>query len=267
MSERSGYASGEFCWVDLATTDVEAATRFYRDLLGVEAEPAPGPFEEAGGYGFFTKNGKMVAGYGPIMQQGQPPAWSSYVKVEDADATVKRVREAGGKVVAGPIDIPGEAGRMAVCQDPAGAFISMVQQKRGTGAELVNEVGTWTWNNLLTRDLDQARDFYGKVFGWEATHPDQAPEFIWTWRVEGQRWPEGIGNLMRMGSEMPSDAPAHWQVYFAVASADEAVDKTRGSGGTLLFGPQDIPVGRMAVLTDPEGAVFAIIEPDYPDPR
>src|SRR5215208_4137557 len=130
MSERSEYAPGEFCWVDLATTDVDGATKFYGDLLGVEAEAAPGDPEETGGYGFFTKSGKMVAGFGPTQQEGQPSAWSSYVKVENADATTEKAKEAGGQVVFGPIDIPNESERMAVLQDPTGAFISINQQQK-----------------------------------------------------------------------------------------------------------------------------------------
>jgi predicted enzyme related to lactoylglutathione lyase len=267
MSERTEYAPGEFCWVDLATTDVDGATKFYGELLGVEAQAAPGEPEETGAYGFFTKNGKMVAGYGPTQRDDQPPAWSSYVKVEDADATAEEAKAAGGQVVFGPIEIPNEAGRMAVFQDPTGAFISIFQQGKHPGAQLVNEPGTWNWTNLLTRDVDAAKDFYGKVFGWSAKQPEGAPDWIWNWQVDGQRWPEGMAGLMRMGTEMPADAPAYWQVYLMVDNADEAIEKTRKAGGRLLFGPQQIPVGRIAVLFDPQGANFSIIEPDFPEPR
>jgi uncharacterized protein len=267
MSERSEYAPGEFCWVDLATTDVDGATKFYGELLGVEAEAAPGDPEETGGYGFFTKSGQMVAGFGPTQQEGQPSAWSSYVKVDNADATTEKAKEAGGQVVFGPIDIPNESGRMAVLQDPTGAFISINQQQNHPGAQLVNEPGTWNWNNLMTRDMDAAKDFYGKVFGWSATHSEGAPDFVWMWQVDGQRWPEGLGGLMEMGSEMPSDVPPYWQVYLMVENADEAIETTKRSGGRLIFGPQAIPSGRIAVLIDPQGAAFSIIEPDLPEPR
>ncbi len=86
MSERSEYAPGEFCWVDLATSDTDAAAKLYGELLGWETQSA-GPVEETGGYGFFLRDGKQVAGYGPLQAEGQPPAWSSYVKVADADET------------------------------------------------------------------------------------------------------------------------------------------------------------------------------------
>ena len=267
MSKRKEYAPGEFCWVDLATTDVDAATAFYGELLGVEAEAAPGDPEETGGYGFFTKDGKMVAGYGPTQREGQPSAWSSYIKVEDADATAEKVKEAGGEVHFGPIDLPHESGRMAVLHDPTGAFVCINQQQKHPGAKLVNEPGTWNWNNLMTRDLDGAKDFYGKVFGWTSSHSDEAPEFVWMWQVEGQRWPEGLAGLMEIGSDMPSDAPPYWQVYLMVENADEAIEKTKAAGGRLVFGPLEIPVGRLATLFDPQGAAFSIIEPDFPEPR
>jgi predicted enzyme related to lactoylglutathione lyase len=253
--------------VDLATTDVDAAKAFYGDLLGVEAQDAPGDPEETGGYGFFMKDGKMVAGIGPVQSDEGHPAWSSYIKVEDADATAEKTKAAGGSVFFGPADLPNDSGRVAMLRDPEGAFIGVVQQQRHPGAQVVNELGTWNWNNLMTRDLDGAKDFYGKVFGWTATHNEQAPDFVWMWQVEGQRWPEGLAGLMEMGSDMPAEAPPYWQVYLMVEDLDEAIEKTKSSGGRVVFGPQEIPVGRIAVLFDPQGAAFSLIEPDFPEPR
>jgi uncharacterized protein len=70
-----------------------------------------------------------------------------------------------------------------------------------------------------------------------------------------------------MGSDMPAEAPPHWQVYFLVPNLDAAIDQTKGAGGNLLFGPQETPAATLAVLTDPQGAAFALMEPDYPEPR
>jgi uncharacterized protein len=264
MSERSEYAPGEFCWVELIVPDTDAAAAFYGDLLGWDRERY-GPDPE--GYWYLRSRGKLVAGLESIRMEGQVPAWLSYVRVDDAAETAAKVRDAGGTILAGPLAVPGDAGVLAVCQDLEGAVLALWQPGTLIGAELVNEPGTWTWNNLMTRDLDRARDFYRKVFGWEATQPDEVPDFVWSWQVEGQRWPEGLGNVIVMGSEMPADAPPHWQVYLMVEGADEAVKATTKSGGTLMFGPQDLPLGRMAVLSDPQGAAFAIIEADYPEPR
>lgn len=268
MSERSGYHAGEFCWVDLSTGDVDAGIAFYRGLMGWSAVSA-GPVEETGGYGFFTFKGKQVAGYGPA-QDGAPLAWGSYVAVDDADATAAAISAAGGTVLVPVMDLPQDAGRMAVATDPSGAVFGIVQHGSHSGAELVNEVGTWTWNHLNTRDLAQARSFYGSVFGWTAEPsagaPPDSPYLMW--QVEGQRWEEGLGGVSQMGdADFPPEVPPHWLVYLAVGDADDAVAKTVSAGGSVMMPVVRIPVGRMAVLTDPQGAAFGIIEPDYSEGR
>jgi uncharacterized protein len=267
MSERNEYTPGEFSWVDLATTDVDGAKSFYADLLGVDVQSAPGDPKETGGYGFLMKDGKMVAGIGPVQSGEGHSAWASYVKVDSADEIAEKAKDAEGTVFFGPADLPNESGRVAMLRDPSGAFIGVVQQDRHPGAQLVNEPGTWTWNNLMTRDMDGAKDFYGKVFGWTATHIEGAPDFVWMWQVDGQRWPEGMAGLMEIGDDLPADMPAHWQVYFVVESADEAIKNSKAAGAKLGFGPLDIPSGRMATLVDPQGAVVSILEARLPEPR
>jgi hypothetical protein len=267
MSERSEYAPGEFCWVSLATTDVDGAKAFYAELLGVDWEAAPGPPDETGGYGFFVRDGKQISGMGPTQQEGQPSAWSSYVKVEDADATAVVAKDAGGQVVFGPVDLPNESGRVVLLQDPTGAMIWVIQQQKHPGARLVNEPGAWTWTNLMTRDLEAAKDFYGKVFGWSAEHNEEAPPNVLMWQVDGQRWPEGLGGLMGITDDLPPDMPAHWQVYFVVEDVDDAIERARSGGATVGFGPIDVPVARLATLVDPQGAVVSILESRYPEPR
>jgi uncharacterized protein len=267
VSERTEYAPGEFCWVDLATTDVDGAKAFYYDLLGVQAEDAPGDPEETGGYGFLMRDGKMVAGIGPVQSGEGHSAWASYIKVEDADATATKVKDAGGSVFFGPVDLPNDSGRVAMLRDPEGAFIGIIQQERHPGAQIVNELGAWTWNNLLTRDLKGAKGFYGDVFGWTAIHNEEAPPGILMWQVEGQRWPEGMGGLMELGGELPAEMPPHWQVYFIVDNADQAIERAEADGAKLAFGPIDVPVGQLATLVDPQGAAVSIIESHYPEPR
>jgi uncharacterized protein len=264
MSERTVYANGEFCWVELISPGVDAAAAFYGDLLGWERERyEPDPE----GYWYLRRGGRLVAGMEGIRTDGQGPAWLGYVKVDDVAATAGKVGDAGGTVLDGPLDVPGGAGSLAVCRDAEGAVFALWQPGELNGAEVVNEPGAWTWNNLLTRDVDRAEDFYGQVFGWMKAQPEGAPDFIWNWQVDDQRWPEGLGGLMRMGTDMPPDAPPHWQVYFMVENADEAVDKTTSAGGRLIFGPIDVPVARMAVVLDPQGANVALLESRYPEPR
>jgi uncharacterized protein len=268
MSERDGYNPGEFCWVDLAVPDPGAAAAFYGDLMGWQARSA-GPVEESGGYGFFEYKGKMVAGFGPTQSAHQPPAWSSYVTVADIDDTVAKVPEAGGNVALDPIDLPQESGRMAVFQDSEGAFISVIQPGTHAGAELVNEVGAWTWNNLSTRDLEKARSFYGHVFGWRAERSPLAPADLpyLMWHGVGEKFDEGLAGLNIMGDEIPLGVPPHWMVYFAVEDAEAVVEKTLAAGGELTAPVIEVPSGRFAILVDPQGARFGALQPNNPDER
>jgi predicted enzyme related to lactoylglutathione lyase len=267
MSERTEYVPGEFTWVDLGTSDTEAAARFYAELLGWEAQPAE-PVEESGGYGFFLHDGKQVGGYGPL-PEGAHPAWTGYVKVADADETAEKIKQAGGNVFFDPMDLPADAGRMAVAMDPQGAVFAFTQQGSHHGAQLVNEVGSWTWNQLATNDMKGAADFYGQVFGWQLEKsPDAPPDSPFSmWQVEGQRWPEGLAGAGAMGDEIPAGTPPHWMVYFGVGDADAASETVRQHGGQVLLEGLDIPVGRLAVYVDPQGAAFAVIQPNYPEPR
>jgi predicted enzyme related to lactoylglutathione lyase len=238
-------------WIDLGTSDMEAATRFYGNLFGWQFQSA-GP--EAGGYGFFLLNGKMVAGVGPLMSEQQPVAWSTYIDTDDADATTAKVREAGGTVIVEPMDVM-DVGRMAFYFDPTGAAIGVWQPRTHTGAELANEPGAFTWNELATRDIEAAKAFYKKVFGWEGTTSPFGPTTYTEFKI-GDRT---VAGMREIGPDEPAQMPAYWLVYFAVADTDNAVSTASGQGGAVLVPPMDIEPGRFSVLTDPQGAAFAVI--------
>jgi predicted enzyme related to lactoylglutathione lyase len=270
MSDRSDYVPGEFCWVDLSTSDVEAATAYYTDLLGVSAEAAPGDPEETGGYGFFSRDGKMVAGFGPLQPGSDgPSSWNSWIKVEDADAAAEKVKGAGGNVAFGPTELPNDSGRVAACTDPEGAYFGIIEQDQHPGAQIVNEVGAWTFNQLQTRDQEAAAKFYGDVFGWEFKLNEEAAADapFWMIQIEGQKYPEGAAGAMDITGQMPDEVPAHWLVYLGVPDADQAVEKTKAAGGQEMFPPTDINIGRIAGVVDAQGAGFAVFKPDLPEPR
>ena len=147
MPERTSYAPGTPCWIDIGT-DLDGAKPFYTALFGWTTMDA-GPVEETGGYGFFMKGDKMVAGYGPQMNPG-PPVWATYIAVADADATSKLIEAAGGSIVMPAMDVMG-AGRMAVFQDSAGGFCSIWQPGEHKGAQVANEPGAFSWNELNSR--------------------------------------------------------------------------------------------------------------------
>jgi uncharacterized protein len=257
MSERTSYEPGTPCWMELAgIPDFDAAEAFYRDLLGWEI-PEQDNSAQLGGYRRAKLNGKDVAGASPVMQDGQPCEWNTYVSVTDADATIAKVREAGGTVVVEPLDVMG-MGKMALFADPTGAACGIWEPGSFAGAALVNEDGSCGWNELGTRDVAAARDFYGQVFGWTVEEQDMGP--MGTYYV----WKDGEnsrGGMMDITPMAPPEAPSSWLVYFTVADCDATVETTKAGGGQLINGPVDIPVGRLAILADPAGAVFAVMAP------
>ncbi|HEY7949580.1 MAG TPA: VOC family protein [Solirubrobacterales bacterium] len=255
MSEKTSYAPGTPCWVDLGSPDLDASIGFYGALFGWEV-PENENMEQTGGYRRATKNGVDVAGMMPLMQEGQPPAWSSYVSVADAEATAAAVTDAGGSVIAEPMDVLG-LGHMAVFADPAGAVFGIWQPGTFHGAGLVNEPGALSWNELNIRDLEGAKAFYGAVFGWAFEDNDMGEAGSYTTINLGENAVGGILNMDERG--VPEQVPAHWQVYFAVEDTDAAVGQVKQSGGSVMVEPIEVPAGRFSILLDPHGASFAVI--------
>jgi hypothetical protein len=201
--------------------------------------------------------GRHVGAISPLGDHaapGIPPHWNSYVSVDDIEASVAKVAPAGGTVVAPPFDVF-DSGRMAVVQDPTGAMFELWQAKEHIGAGLVNEPGTWAWNELITPDIPAATAFYRALFGWgtsvqEAGTPDGQNYTQWT------LGDQSIGGMMN--PPMPG-IPPMWSIYFAVDDTDATVAKAKALGGSVMSEPMDIDPGRFAVLTDPQGAVFNVI--------
>jgi predicted enzyme related to lactoylglutathione lyase len=255
MSERTSYTPATFCWVDLATPDVESAARFYGELFGWEVPERPDS-ATMGGYRRARKNGKDVAGVMPLMQEGQPPAWTSYVSVSDADVIARAVQENGGTMIAEPMAV-GEYGRLAVFTDPEGAFFGIWEPNVFAGAELVNEPGTLGWNELESRDPSAAKEFYGAVFGWSFVDHDMGEMTYTEWQLDGR----AIGGMADIKGRVPDEVPAHWMAYFGSEDTDATAAKVTELGGEVMFGPVDIPAGRFAMVADPWGAAFAVMRP------
>ncbi len=253
MPELTIHAPGTPIWVDLGSPDLEASKAFYSSLFGWEGHTEPAP--EAGGYTMFHLRGKGVAGAAPLMSPQQPPAWTTYVSVEDADKTAQRVRDAGGTILMEPMDVL-DAGRMAILQDPGGAVVGVWQPRNHRGAEVFNEPGALCWNELDTRDTEAAKAFYGKVFGWGAKSYGAGPTGYTEWQL-GEK---SVAGMMEMGEAFPAGVPPHWLVYFAVADCEAAAERAKGLGAKVLMPPREIEPGTFAVLSDPQGAAFAIIQ-------
>jgi predicted enzyme related to lactoylglutathione lyase len=245
---------GSFCWVECVTSDHEVASGFYTGLFGWEAQDDA--VENMGIYTTFLKNGKKVAAL--FKDDSMPPHWNSYVSVASADTAAEKATAAGGSVVAPPFDVL-EHGRMCVIQDPTGAIVSAWEPRAHAGWELAYEDQTVVWNELMTRGKDKAIAFYQEVFGWkEGQNPYEAsdgPDYT-VFECGGQ----SVGGAMEMGDMMPAEVPPNWGLYFGVDDPDAIAAKAQELGGNVTFPAMDTPAGRMAGLTDPTGAAFAVIK-------
>jgi uncharacterized protein len=253
MPETAVYAPGKPAWADLSTTDAAAGKTFYSKLFGWQPQDLGA---EAGNYVIFQQDGKQVAALGPVQNPGQPSAWSVYIATDDAAATTKKVRDAGGTVALEPMEVM-DQGTMAVFQDPIGAFISVWQPAKMKGFDLTNQPNSFAWAELNARGVEKTKPFYKKVFGWgDKTSPMGEGQPPYTeWQLGG----ESIGGGMELGSDMPSNIPPFWLVYFGVADPDASAKNAAELGGKVNFGPADFPGGRFAVISDPQGATFGIL--------
>jgi uncharacterized protein len=248
MPDMKHYEHGVPSWVDIGTPDVKASLAFYAPLFGWQGQDMG---EEAGHYTIVSKDGKQVAAIGPAQDPG-PPRWTTYINVDDLDSVAKAAEAAGGTVIVAPMDVM-KAGRMAIFKDTTGAVVAAWQPADHIGAQLVNEPGALIWNELSTSDLGKSKAFYSETFGWSWGGGDEYAEA----QVAGRT----IAGVMPRRPDMPAEVPDSWLVYFGSPDVDADVKKATDMGATALVPPTDIPeMGRFAVLTDPQGAAFAIFK-------
>lgn len=248
MPEVSNFDHGVPSWVDIGTPDVAAAVSFYSELFGWDSQDTG---EETGHYTMMLKNGKMVGAISTAQDPG-PPRWTTYINVDNVDDVTKKAESAGGTVVLAPMDVM-TAGRMAIFSDTTGAFIAVWQPGEHKGAQLVNEPGALTWNELSTSDAAKSKAFYSEVFDWGWGGSDEYAEA----QVAGRT----IAGVMPRSPEVPAELPDNWLVYFGAEDVDAQTRKAADLGATVVVEPADIPgTGRFAVLVDPQGAAFALFK-------
>ncbi len=168
MVERTRYEPGEFCWVGLATSDPPRAKAFYGHLFGWQAEDLQAP--EIGTFTILRLRGKNVAFLYRQTREARAarvtPHWTSFISVDDVDATTARAEALGGATVRDSFDVV-DTGRVATLRDPAGAIVSLWQPRSMVGAEVLGDAGSLCWNELATSDVPGARSFYGDLFDWK----------------------------------------------------------------------------------------------------
>jgi predicted enzyme related to lactoylglutathione lyase len=250
---------GTFCWIELGTTDSAAAKTFYTQLFGWDYEDHPmGPGMV---YTMLKLDGKDVAALYSLMPdmraQGVPPHWLSYVAVSNADETAEKAKAQGATLMKEPFDVMTE-GRMAVIQDPTGAVFAIWQANNHKGAAARMVPNSLCWNELGTNDTQRAGEFYSNLFGWSQEGFGAGSMDYTVFKNAGQ----GIGGMYKITPEM-GPVPPHWLVYFAVEDCDGKVQQATELGARVMKPAEAIPgVGRFAILTDPQGAAFAIIKPE-----
>jgi predicted enzyme related to lactoylglutathione lyase len=244
MGARTSYAPGTFSWAELVTSDAKGAKDFYTKLFGWSYEDQP--IGEGQVYSMAALGGSTVAALYPSSEQ--PPHWNCYVTVASADETAGRAGELGGSVIAEPFDVF-NSGRMAVLSDPTGGIVAVWEAREHIGASLVNTPGALAWNDLVTPDPETASAFYRDLFGW--TFQEMSPEYRVILNGKGSN-----------GGMLKQDGPAAWLPYFAHGDVDAAIAQIQELGGQLFNGPLQVPNGRFAVVSDLQGAVFAVLSSD-----
>jgi len=239
---------GTFVWHEQVSTDPRQAQAFYTELFGWGTEVyKPGEAD----YAMITANGQTHGGFGKAMEGAPPPHWLGHVRVDKLEDAIERTKGAGGTLAAGPFEMD-EIGRMAIVGDPLGGYVSLYEPQGDSG----RPEGVFVWDELLVADADAVQGFYEQVFGWTTT--DAGPEYG-GYRIF-QQGEARVAGLMGF-----PDAPAQWRPYIGVTDVDATTEKAKELGANVLLEPTDVPmVGRLAVLSDPQGASFGIIAAPTP---
>ena len=241
-------------WVELSTPDAAASRAFYSLLFGWDVEVIADP--QYGGYGMARIGDEDAAGIAPKQSAEQPTAWAVYFGTDDVDRLTDKVKSAGGTIITDPFDV-GDQGRMAVFQDPSGAFFSGWQaaQMRRFALDQPNSYG---WVELNARGLERAIPFYEEVFGW--THTTSEAEGDNPAYTQFELNGEQIAGAFEMNPAIPSSVPSYWMVYFNTDDIDRTFQQALQAGAKEVVPPQDYPGGRFAILSDPHGATFGLFK-------
>ncbi|RZM73957.1 VOC family protein [Pseudoalteromonas rubra] len=248
-----------FCWTELCTSNWQEAKAFYTQLFDWGFDDQP--IGEGAYYTMLQKHSDDIAAMYQMMPQqkeaGAQSQWLNYIAVENVDEMAERAVALGAEIIAGPHDVP-SAGRMVMLREPAeGAHFALWQAKEHPGCKRELEANVPYWFELATRNSQKSRAFYSALLGWQAQDkPMEGMDYVLFSARDTV-----VAGMLQMSEEWGDEIPAHWMTYFAVLDCDAMAEKARVLGGQVCVPPTDIPqVGRFAVITDPQGAVFSIIQ-------
>ena len=250
--------ASKFIWYELMTSDLPAAEKFYKAVVGWNTEDfGSGDFPYT-----IVKAGET--GVGGLMnvpdeaaKMGANPAWMAYIHAADVDAKTDSIKKAGGKVHRPPDDIPG-VGRFSVVADPQGAtFMLLAPQSPDQPLAPSGTPGHIGWRELYTDDWQEALDFYSSQFGWTKDQSMDMGEMgvYQLFAIDGEQ----AGGIMNRPPNVPVSS---WGFYFNVSGIDAAAERVTKNGGQVQFGPMEVPGGGWIVnCTDPQGASFSLTSP------
>jgi predicted enzyme related to lactoylglutathione lyase len=244
---------GAPCWISLFTTDVDTAVSFYGGLFGWSAGE---PNEEFGGYRMFFRGEEPIAGLMPN-DTGQPSVWAVYLATSDIDATIEKARARGATITTEVMPIA-DLGSMAELVDPAGASVGAWEADTFPGFRTRGADGAPSWFETLSKSYTDSVAFYTDVFGWEPHTMSDTPEFRYTTLGRDEHARAGIMDA----AGFLGDQPSRWQCYVQVEDTDDTVGKAVASGAELLMPVDDTPYGRLALMEDPNGVLFAVMGPN-----
>ncbi len=247
-------ASGDFCWFEVNTRDVEGVKAFYNKLFGWTTSPS----QMGGGvyHHWHDKNGVMFGGImnmnGPEWE-GVPAHWMSYVRVDDCDKKAAAVTNLGGKICVPPTAIP-TVGKFCVINDPTGGTISLIALETPKPIAAVI-----AWNELMTRDSKKATEFYTKLLGWTT---DAMPMGGGVPYMICKSNGKSVGGIFNMDDPKFENVPPCWMNYIDTQAVDADAAKVEKLGGKIIQPPTDIPnnIGRFCVIADPGGAHVAMYQ-------
>ena len=248
------WPNGTPCWIDLMVTDTAAARQFYSSLFGWDIQDGP---PEAGGYLMCMLHGRPVTAISPKPAENPfPNVWSTYLASDDLDATAAKAKAAGSQFMMEPMDVM-TAGRLAFAMDPTGAPYGIWQAGDHKGVGVYNEPGALVWNELMTRDYEGAKAFYGDVFGFAYDEIGVGFAYSTVKRASDGEVVAGMGEL---DASMPTEVAPSWVIYFMVEDCDASAAQAAALGATIVRQPFDTPFGRMAPLIGAQGEAFSLIQ-------
>lgn len=238
---------GKVIWHDLLTPDIERSQRFYGALFGWTFEKV------ASGYALARNAGEPVAGFAKLDRARDASYWMPLVSVPDVDTAVVHTDSEGGETLLEPIDIPGR-GRVAVVRDPQGAAFALIHNSQGDPVDRDPVVNGWLWNEIWTDDVEASGAYYESLVGYQPLQRE-VNDHPYVFLARGGK--ARVGLVQKPDAEIGNT----WVAYIKVADVTATVQKAEALGGNVLMAPRpDMSNGRIAILTDPEGAGFVVQE-------